>query len=307
MGSINVESVGQVVRVNTNSQKLEDILERSIIPSTIIPGYNIGVKRAPEFELFIEENSFKRGIFLDKDKKQLKISYTSTLPISPYPFTYSLFYVFNKLYQEDGLFYLHGSAISRDGKGALLLGCEDWGKSRVALKLCLDYGFKLNGDEGLIFNPHKRKIIEGVKLIQMSKDKIDRYFSNSLLIAKKEFNTERDKVILDSTDLGIFKVPGEEIDLIFYTHICPDVPRFVKIEEGDARRKFFEKISENIRGHGYILLDIDTPYPSLDSPGLSEKRATIVKNFIKDDKLQTYFIRNSLDKLCEKINEIFES
>ena len=187
----------------------------------------------------------------------------------------------------------------------LVLGHEDYGKSRIALKLCLDYGFALNGDETILID-NSRKVISGGHLVQMSKDKINCYFLEKK-IDKKEFNSERDKVILDSKDLNIFALPGSEIKYIFYGHVCPYAPRFVSVEEGDARRRFFENVSENIRGHGYALLDIDSPYPSLDTMDLAKKRMTFVKGFIKDNRTKVYTIRDDLENICEKISGVFEN
>lgn len=87
---------------------------------------------------------------------------------------------------------------------------------------------------------------------------------------------------------------------------APYAPRFVPIEEGDARRRFYENITENIRGHGYILLDINSPYPSLDTEELGKRRIEFVKNFVNEKRLKTYTIRDSLENICKKINEGFE-
>ena len=173
------------------------------------------------------------------------------------------------------------------------------------MKLCLDYGFKLNGDEVIIIDSKNGNIVEAGNLIQMSTDKLAHYFPKRK-INQLEFNSERDKVVLDSQDLGIHELPGPGIQKVFYGHVCPYAPRFVPLEEGYARRRFYENITENIRGHGYILLDINSPYPSLDTEELGRRRVEFVKDFVNEERLKTYAIRDSLENICKKINGEFE-
>lgn len=305
MRELQIESANQVVRVSTNSDRLVKIIREDIAPRTIIPGMNLVSGRAPNFTLVVDSNSKKEGIDLDKKSRVLSIHHKPETTIPKYPLIYALFYTFNRAYQEAGIYPVHGSAISKNGKGVLVLGHEDYGKSRIALKLCLDYGFTLNGDETILMD-NSRRVISGGQLVQMSKDKINYYFPNKK-IAKKEFNEERDKEILDSSYLGFFNLPGSEIKHIFYGHVCPYAPRFVSVEEGDARRRFFENVSENIRGHGYALLDIDSPYPSLDTTNLAKRRMAFVKDFIRGDKIKVYTVRDNLENICTKILGVFEN
>lgn len=302
MKKLQIESAGQIVNVLTNSDRLVRIIEEDIIPRTIIPGFNLTSGKPYQFTLFLDSQSRKEGIELDEGAKTLCIYHKPETIIPKYPLAYALFYTFNRVYQEVGIYHLHGSAVSRNGKGVLILGHEDYGKSRIALKLCLDHRFSLNGDEGVLVN-HEKRVINGVHLVQMSKDKIKHNFPDKR-INKQGFNEERDKIILDSKEIGIFSLPRSKISYIFYGHVCPYSPRFVSIEEGDARRKFFENASENIRGHGYALLDIDSPYPSLDTEDLAKKRMAFVKDFIKAGQIEVYTIRNTLENICKNISEV---
>jgi len=297
-----IKSAGKVVRVDTNLDSFLEVLSGDSIPATVMPGLKVIESSSPDFRLIIDGKSEKQGIELDEAQRTLQIHHREQTQIPRYPLIYSLAYVFNRVYQEGGLFQLHGSAVSRDGEGALILGHEDYGKSRIAMKLCLDFGFKLNGDEKILLDEQSRSIIEGTSLVQMSRDKILYYFPDKR-IDNGDFNAERDKVIVDSSDLGIYQQPGHPIRKVFYGHVCPYVPRFVSIEEGDARRKFYENLTINIRGHGFVLLDIDCPYPSLDTPDLGRKRVAFTKDFVKDGNLETYIIRDSLENICDQIDK----
>lgn len=295
MSRIQVESADRVVEVVTNSKDLIKMLQEESIPRTIIPGMEITSGKSTDFTLNINVGN-EEGIHMDSNT--LHINYPRGKRIPKYPFAYALFYAFNRAYQEADIYHLHGSAISKDGQGLLILGHEDYGKSRISLKLCLDYGFTLNGDETILVGPNLN-VIEGGNLIQISRDKLKHYFPDKNIVPK-EFNEERDKLVLDSKDLGIFGKPGSKISKIIYGHVCPYTPRFVQLEEGDAKRRIFEAVSENIRGHGYVLFDINNAYPSLDTEALSKKRVSFVNRFVNSG-ISVYNARDNLENICGKI------
>jgi len=300
------ESAGQIVRVNTNAKNLERELVSGTIAPTVIPGYKVTERKESGFNLIVDVESSQNNIRLDEGGRSLIISSKESGELPRYPLLYSLFFVFNRLYQENGLYHLHGSSVSRGGKSILLLGPEDYGKSRIALQMCFENGFKLNGDEKMVIDSKLGRVIEGGNLVQMSEEKIRHYFSR-LSIHEKDKNIERDKSVFDAEELGIFKLPGDQVKMIVYGHVCPYVPRFVKLEEGYARRKFYECLSENIRGHGHVLMDLDSSFPSLDTDKLAMRRVEFTKKFISDSAVTAYSARDSLENISYKLSHVFEN
>jgi hypothetical protein len=306
MKTLYAKSAGQTIGIHTNSNFLIDfLLSEDNLKKTVIPGFHLIEEGKPQLNLVVDGKSNMECIKFDKLERTLLIEHKSSTNIPKYPLIYAISYVFNKVYQENGLYQLHGSAISNENSGIIILGHEDYGKSRIAMKLCLDYGFNFNGDEKVIINSQDGNVIEACSLIQISADKLNYYFPGGK-ISGLEINSERDKIILNSRDLWINKLPGPKIKNIFYGHVCPDVPRFVKVEEGDARRRFYENITESIRGQGYVLLDINSAYPSLDTEFISRKRVKFVKDFVDERKLSTYIVRDSLEGICNKINNLLK-
>ena len=295
-----INSAGRIIAVSTNSKRIENLLNNSFVSKTIIPSYCIVEDGKPDFQIYLKEGEKRTKFRLDLTKRLAEISIPEKKAISDYQFSYFLLYLFQRLYQENDMYYLHGSYVSKGKAGTLLLGGEDSGKSRVALKLCLTYNFVINGDECLVFDNKTRRVIAGSSLMQMSKEKLDYFFSNENIHLAAS-NRERQKEILNTREMGLYSEVSEPITRVFYVHLNPYIPRFIELEPFDAQLSLYRDMSEDIRGVGYALLNLNKPLPSLDTYKLAKKRFRVVCDLVKEG-IKVYSIRGNLEEICRTIS-----
>jgi GTPase SAR1 family protein len=194
--------------------------------------------------------------------------------------------------QEDfGLITVHGAAVSKEGRGILILGDKGSGKTSLMLALCLAQGCQMVGNDTIVTGGKESLVIAaGSKRINV---RLPVSRKLNLPVERTEKNNGIDYEIKSTflpEDLGI-GIASRTIPLsgIVRINLHSDNPEYV-ISDITSRETEALRLSENfsryIRGiptpieltgegiHGY--------FPDLDTPSLAEFRNNLVNAILNN-------------------------
>lgn len=228
----------------------------------------------------------KKSYYITEDKYKQRFTF----------FPYLLIKMFAQWALTEELFYMHGAAISIDGKGALIVGDGKTGKSTLSVSCMLDDGIDFIADDFLLIN--KTGNLTAMPLynsIILNKDTIKALKCDNKVI----YEDENGRAILDNSD---YKYPEKvNINMIFVSSLTDDdEPKIIKPKTNYQLIRFIVYI-ENLLG---FLEDTDLlknlisrffgiPLYELKLCKDIEKNKKMICNFIKEIKSDEDFCTNS--------------
>jgi hypothetical protein len=200
-------------------------------------------------------------------------------------------YILEKLREKEGIYCLHGSAVSWRDKSVWLWGpISGLGKTSIAIGLCQNYGFRLIGDEKFLIN-NKGEFVGGIKYINYNKKSLEKSISQNL-------NGKTDKELSKLIKLENRKIKLSLIILPISSHLA----NFIDIEKWESSKSAFhlyEELSRKIRGVSRRIIDFTTPIESFDDNNLSLARSLLANKMAKN--IPFYVIKGNPTQIQEEI------
>jgi len=292
-----LQSYSKGINLITNSCQLVNFLEDSFIKS-ILPDF----KTTKVFE----DKAFLLR-FLDSGTKSFKLTEERcdvegifNKDFSGPNLTYLVRYLLQKQYLNNDLFLLHGAAVTKADKTALILGSSGSGKTTLSLELCLNRGFEFIGDETILFNLKNGGVSAGNDYIRVDTDNL------TVCQALGLEGSGEGKKILSVEELRIKKrVLPSQVDVIMYPKVLPDLKQVKLLGEEESILNMFYEVSDPVRAPGYALVNFGKALPSLDSPKMSSKRLKMVKELIGRG-VPSYAIKSSFTFISGFLEDLID-
>lgn len=196
--------------------------------------------------------------------------------------------------QKKGIYCLHGSAVSLNGKGVWFMGpVSGLGKTTVALSMCLEGSGKLIGDEKILLDTNLG-LTGGVKNINYNKEALIKSLPVNFDNKDREEVSEHIKMETESVPLKAIVLP-----VIFKDAGSLEVEKW---EKDKASFHIYEEMSRKIRGVSRRINNSTLPIPSIDTMEVSIKRSDLVN--IISESVPVYFLKGNKKDILEKVREI---
>lgn len=297
------------VNVYSEDNRVADLLEGDFVP--FIPEWRVE-KRAgrnlpsleccfgKKQEIETDENSnfFISGSFEE-------FSQSCTLP-------YFIHYILERERAKKGKATIHAAAVSKNGKGVLILGKQGSGKTSITLELCREYGYSLVGNDLVLTGLQKGTgyLYGGTKVFRVRATTIKDYNKDLEKFFKPSSNDEWTRITI--IRLGEIQVMAERsvvpIQAVYYVHLYPPGHNFIAKEADKlfSRVYLYQIFSEYIRGSAIIpLVGKDLRFsdyiPPFDTGDAFAKRIKFI-NWIIDNKNYKY-IAGELTDICNFIDK----
>lgn len=226
---------------------------------------------------------------------------------------YFIHYILELERAKKGKATVHAAAVSKNGKGILILGKQGSGKTSITLELCRKYGYSLIGND-LVLIGFKRNLgylYGGTKIFRIRGTTIKNYNKDLRRFLKSnEYSDEWTQIaIIKPEEIQVitekFTAP---IQAIFYVHLYPPNHNLIvkEVNQLFSRIYLYQIFSEYIRGSVIIpLIGKDLHFsnylPSLDNEDAFKKRIKFI-NWIINNKNYKY-IAGSLTDICIFIDQ----
>lgn len=175
--------------------------------------------------------------------------------------------------QKNGVFCIHGSAVSLDGKGILILGgVSGLGKTTLALNLCLKHNAKFIGDDKVLVS-REGFIVGGAKKIEFNKTAL--FSSVGAELNNKDIDKLQEIIQIEDTKIQISVVVQPSIFL-------GSNFEFEKWDVSKASFHFYEELSRKIRGTSKRISNSTYPLDSLDTKEIALMRSDFVNILTKE-------------------------
>lgn len=202
-----------------------------------------------------------------------------------------------KFRQEKKMYTAHAASIEYDKKGVLICGPSRSGKTLLMLKILNEapHGFMALTDEFTIIN-EDLDIVDGVGYSRVIREY---HGINIEADPNRVYPLERDSRLPLPLKLCVY------VRLYSCRKYMP--PGFVwrRIQFPDNHLLNYETFSQFILSVNDLFgMNYDKPFPYLDNEYLSRNRAKFVAKL--SHRVPTFFYEGSVEKLFEKIQEVFE-
>jgi len=297
------------VNIYSESSRVIELLKGSFVP--FIPEWRVEKqenKDLPRLECVFkskhEIRTSKRGSFFISGLFE-EFLQSHTIP-------YFIHYILESERSKKGKATIHAAAVSKNGKGILILGKQGSGKTSITLELCRKCGYSLVGNDLVLVGLQRDLgyLYGGTKIFRLRVTTIKDYNKDLKKFFKPNNNDEWTQIALiepDKIQVLIEKsiVP---IHAIYYVHLYPPDHNFVvgEVDKLFSRIYLYQIFSEYIRGSAIIpLIGEDLRFsdyiPSLDTRDAFEKRIRFI-NWIINNKNYKY-IAGALADICTFIDK----
>ncbi len=255
-------------------------------------------RESPRVSIRLSRNS----LHVEGGIRELRIGHT--LP-------YLVHYILERERMKKNQMTLHAAAVSRNGRGIMILGKQGSGKTSIALELCRNYNCLLVGNDLVFAGLYKRKgyLFGGTKFFRVRETTVKYYNQDIRKFLKKKSDEWTNIAIITPGDIGV-RVEKSPVPIlgVFYVHLYPPwYPFCVKKVDLRFSRVYLHQIcSEYIRGSAIIpLVGKDLKYgdylPSLDSKIFFKKRTGFIDWVIQNKNYK--YIAGSLSDICHFIDK----
>lgn len=233
--------------------------------------------------------------------------------VKSYTIPYLVHYILESERAKKGKATIHAAAISKNGKGILILGKQGSGKTSITLGLCREYGYSLIGNDSVLagFKDNSGYLYGGTKIFRARATTVKDYNKDLERFFKSdEKNDEWTRIAIikpEEIQVAIEKsiVP---IHAIYYVHLYSPNHKFISREVNllFSRIYLYQIFSEYVRGSAIIpLIGKDLRFsdytPSLDTKDTFEKRIRFI-NWIINNKNYKY-VAGALADICTFIDQ----
>ncbi|MBI5071685.1 hypothetical protein HZB93_02195 [Candidatus Falkowbacteria bacterium] len=225
---------------------------------------------------------------------------------------YLIHYILESERAKKGKATIHAAAVSKNGKGVLILGKQGSGKTSITLELCRKYGYSLigsdlvlagiQGNAGYLYGGTKIFRVRATTIKDYNKDLKSFFGASSIDEWMRIAVIEHDKinVLTEKSPVPIYG--------IYYVHLYPPNYDFIvrKVDKLFSRIYLYQILSEYIRGSAIIpLIGRDLRFsdyiPPLDNKSAFEKRVKFI-NWITNNKNCKY-VAGALADICAFIDQ----
>jgi hypothetical protein len=297
------------VNIYSESSRIIELLKGSFVPFI------------PEWRVEKQENKdLPRLECIFRSKHEIKVDNRGSFFISglfeeflqSHTIPYFIHYILESERAKKGKATIHAAAVSKRGKGIIILGKQGSGKTSITLELCRRYGYSLVGND-LILTGLERDLgylYGGTKIFRIRATTVKYYNKDLKKFFKLNNNDEWTRIAIIEPDK--IKVLIEKsivpIHAIYYVHLYPPNHDFIakKVDKLFSRIYLYQIFSEYIRGSAIIpligrKLRFSDYIPSLDTRDAFEKRIRFI-NWITNNKNYKY-IAGALTDICAFIEK----
>lgn len=297
------------VNIYSESNRVIELLEGNFVP--FIPAWRVEKRR-------------------DKNLPNLKCSFGDTHEIKvdggdnffisgpfeeflqSHTIPYFIHYVLESERAKRGKATIHAAAVSKNGRGILILGKQGSGKTSITLELCRKYGYSLVGNDLVLagLQEYAGYLYGGTKIFRVRATTIKDYNKDLEGFFKSSGNDEWTQIAVIEPDTIQVVIEKSVVPIhgIYYVHLYPPSHDFIakEIDKLFSRIYLYQIFSEYIRGSAIIpLIGKDFKFsnyiPSLDTKDAFEKRVRFI-NWIINNKNYKY-IAGPLTSICTFIDK----
>jgi len=230
---------------------------------------------------------------------------SSTIP-------YLIHYILESERAKKGKATIHAAAVSKNGKGFLILGKQGSGKTSITLELCRKHGYSLIGNDLVLVGMQNNigYLYGGTKIFRIRSTTIKEYNSDLNHFFKSSDSDEWTRVTVIGPDKINVQVERSVIPIhgIYYVHLYPQNYNFVarEVDKLFSRIFLYQIFSEYIRGSAIIpLIGKDLRFSdyiqSLDTKGSFQKRIKFINWIINNDNYK--YVAGALGDICSFIKK----
>lgn len=277
----------------------EEIIHEDKTLPRLIPEFGISKSGDKNGEIVFEKSEENRYNF-DKNKKT-GVYRTTDLENVKEDLPFLASQVFDFIYNLDNTYTIHSSAVSNGKNGLIFYGDSGSGKTLTSLNLSFNYDMDFISNDRIIFDPMKKRIKGGTKLISLysgylnSIDGIDDYIDLD--------DNYEGRVDIKPEDLNLSE--NVESDLNFIVSIELERNTKVRVKQMDEEKILFDLYGDSssfISGYKTLLFDNNEPSPNLDNKDLKRRRVNDVKRLLK--RTENLKIKGNLNDVCKYIEKI---
>lgn len=283
-----------------------------------LPGWQVFAEPQAKAATLVCREAAAVNLQVDAEKHKMQVSAPSDVFGNGRVLAYLALSLIERLRQEDGEFMMHGAAVSKDGKGILLLGDRGDGKTSIALTLCREFGYQLIAND-LVVLEHSDKgasILDGTKIIGVRLAAARASFPDIAgMFTRGDERSWTSKKMMYPEDLRITtrSVPCS-LDLACMVYIDfsgRDKLSVERLEGSWVRVNLYENLTRYIRGTcmpfiggpGFSYLGY---LPSLDSIECHKKRIIFVEYLLRQKGILGVSGGN-LKEVCIHIDSLLSS
>ena len=226
---------------------------------------------------------------------------------------YFIHYILESERAKRGKATIHAAAVSKDGRGILVLGKQGSGKTSITLELCRKYGYSLIGNDLVLAGVKENfgYLYGGTKIFRIRATTTKDYNKDLEQFLKPTENTDewtRIAIIKPEEIQVVTEKSIVPIHAIYYVHLYPPSHNFIakEVDQIFSRIYLYQIFSEYIRGSAIIpligkSLEFSNYLPSLDNEATFEKRIKFI-NWIINNKNYKY-VAGALTDICTFIDQ----
>lgn len=288
------------IKFASDIQELINLMS-SLYPGRLIPEYSAkDYKNEDDISITLE---YKKG-----SPKQLINPPLVKIQVEKYSFAESTFIslqLFERRFEEEGMYCIETSAVSTGKKGILFIGKPRSGKTRLALEL-YEEGFDFISNEVTLIDPIKSEIKGGTKILNLKPFYMEEIDPKIKQLAYLQHTDAKDykTFLVDMRNLPRIRKTSK-ISAIFEIYLYPTCGKgkISTLDEFYVRDRLIDFPTALIRGCYSTYNRFEYFGASLDTNELAKKRA---RAFFYDLNLNipTYFIAGDLNFVKEKVIKI---
>lgn len=206
---------------------------------------------------------------------------------------------FEKLYNEDGVYSMHSSAVTDGETSVIITGEANTGKTTTALKLCRDYDLEMiSGDRTLI---EDRETVEGTKQIRLRTGSLLEEFDLQELVDERPDDIWQETDVYTGDDLDIDEADGEyPVSAVYFVKKVPGETSIDSFELPEALIEYSRQASMFSRSHPELLYGPKQPVPVLEDDEEGQMRIEDAEELLED--VDCYSLSGELEALSDEIH-----
>jgi hypothetical protein len=297
------------VNIYSEDNRVIDLLEGDFVP--FIPEWRVEKHAGANLSNLECHFGKKQEIKTDKNNNFF-ISGSFEEFFQAYTLPYFIHYILERERAKKGKATIHAAAVSKKGKGILILGKQGSGKTSITLELCKKYGYSLVGNDLVLTGLQKDTgyLYGGTKIFRIRATTIKDYNKDLEKFFKMNSNDEWTRIaIIRPNEIQIMAEKSVvPVQAIYYVHLYPPGHNFIvkEVDKLFSRVYLYQIFSEYIRGSAIIpLIGKDLKFsdyiPPLDTRDAFAKRIKFI-NWVINNKNYKY-IAGELAGICNFIDK----
>lgn len=297
------------VNIYSRDNRVVDLLEGDFVP--FIPEWRVEKhtsKNLPSLECYFGK---KQEIKIDENNNFFFISGSFEEFSQSHTLPYFIHYILERERAKKCKATIHAAAVSKNGKGILILGKQGSGKTSITLELCRKHGYSLVGNDLVLTGLQKGTgyLYGGTKIFRVRATTIKDYNKNLKKFFRPSSNDEWTSIaVIRPSEIQVMTEKSTvPIQAIYYVHLYPSGYNFItkEVDKLFSRVYLYQIFSEYIRGSAIIPLvgkelRFSDYIPSFDTKDAFVKRIKFI-NWIIDNKNYKY-IAGELADICNFID-----